>query len=287
MRYFEINRLGVYWCLVVVLSFLVLTGSSCRKDKKQEEGGQNVSGTATKSPGEVSAQEPNTAPVNQQKTGSGSAGLHEEASKHPETGETVEEPEQAQEPVRGPLAEWAAAGDTDSKLDVLEDLVFSDASSDEVISVIEEALDDSDPNVRLSAIEALGDYEQDESSGNRIVELISRALTDENENVRFAAMSAAQEQEAADKLRILGAAISSAYNDVKLDAVSELSDMSSPAAMDVLIKGLKDNNTEFREEVSTAIYFLIDEQFDNYRQAEQWWKANRHRFDEKLVEKED
>jgi hypothetical protein len=81
--------------------------------------------------------------------------------------------------------------------------------------------------------------------------------------------------------------MSSAYNDVKLDAVSELSDMSSPAAMDVLIKGLKDNNTEFREEVSTAIYFLIDEQFDNYRQAEQWWKANRHRFDEKLVEKED
>jgi hypothetical protein len=310
MRCSAIGKLCIYWCLLCALCFLVVTGNSCRKGNKQKDNGQTVTGTATKSPSEVSTQEPNMAPVfkepsrvnepaggsraetaadvTPQKTSSGFAELLEEASKHPGTEENVEEAlEHTGELVKGLLAEWAAAGDTESKLDVLDDLEFSEASSDEVISVVEKALDDSDPDVRLSAVEVLADYEQGAGGNPRIVELILRALTDENEDVHFAAMSAAEEQEAADKLRIFDAAISSAYNDVKLEAVSELSDMSSPAAMDVLIKGLKDDNAEVREEVSSAIYFLIDEQFDSYSQAEQWWRANCHLFDENLVEEED
>jgi hypothetical protein len=310
MRYYVIGKIGIYCCLLGALCFLALTGSSCRKSNKQEDDGQKVSKTATKSPGKVTTKETNAAPASKEpsqvnepagesqeekatavtprKTSSGFAKVFEEATKHPDTEEYVEEsPEQTEEPVKDPLAEWAAAGDTDSKLEVLDKLEFSGVSRDGAISVVGKALDDNDPDVRQNAVEVLEDFEQGANGDPRIVELILRGLADENEDVRFAAMTAAEEQGTEDKLKIYDEAIGSAYDDVKVEAVSELSDMSSPAAMDVLIEGLKDNNAEFREEVSSAIYFLIDEQFDSYSQAEQWWKANRHRFDENLVEKED
>jgi hypothetical protein len=314
-----ILKLGVYWCLLGALCFLVLTGSSCRKRSREENSGQTAPKTITKAPAGHSAQEPNVMPalkepsrvnepaseLRQKKTTSAStrkrngrfARLLEEASKHPEAEVSVQQPsEQTEEPVKDPLAEWASAGDTDSKLEVLDDLEFSGASREDVIAIVGKALDDSAAEVRQAAVAMLedsGEGTNPNTSGEmgtgdaRVVELISRALTDESEDVRFEAMSAAEEQPVTDKLRIFDTAIRLPYDDVKLEAVSELSDMSSPAAMDVLINGLKDSKAEVREEVSSAIDFLVDQQFDNYEQAQKWWQANRSRYDENLNEKDD
>ena len=86
-------------------------------------------------------------------------------------------------------------------------------------------------------------------------------------------------------MSVLKAGITSQYGDVKEGTVSSLVDASSPAAMDILIIGLKDTNPDFRDEVKFEINSLISQEFDTYDQAQKWWDANRSKFDDTLTEK--
>ena len=88
------------------------------------------------------------------------------------------------------------------------------------------------------------------------------------------------------RLSVLKAGIASQYEDVKEDTVSSLIDASSPAAMDILITGLKDPNPDFRDSVKSAIDFLVSQEFDTYDQAQKWWDANRSKYDDDLSEKD-
>jgi hypothetical protein len=51
------------------------------------------------------------------------------------------------------------------------------------------------------------------------------------------------------------------------------------------LSGRKDANPDFRDEVKSAISFLVSQDFDTYDQAKKWWNANRNKFDNELTEK--
>lgn len=173
---------------------------------------------------------------------------------------------------------WTALDDEDSdvRLAAVELLLEMQAASVEVVS---KAFGDSEEEVRVAAVEAL-EFTNEAEAG----ELLIAALDDESEDVRMGALDVADEKDEGVLLDVLGAGIGSAYEDVKETAVSSLIDLSNHAAVDILIEGLRDPDAEFREEVSLAIEFLISEEFAGYEEANQWWEANRDRFDEELNE---
>jgi hypothetical protein len=155
-----------------------------------------------------------------------------------------------------------------------------DADDPNIIYVAVKAMKDVEPQIRQSAVEACASV-TDPTVGSVLVS----ALADESEDVRAAAIQVADQKEPAIRLSVLKAGITSQYEDVKEAVVSSLTDASSPAAMDILITGLKDPNPDFRENVKSAISFLVSQEFDTYDQAKKWWNSNRSKFDNELTEK--
>jgi hypothetical protein len=210
------------------------------------------------------------------------------------------------------LDKYGSLTDSDEKIDFITE--FSDAHPESVMAIADKALDDKDVDVRSAAMEALIDYD---SNGPEVLpvaakalkdseeqvrqsavqacagvddpqvgKLLLQALDDPSEEVRSAAIQVAEQKDPPVRLEVLKAAVTSSYEDVKTGAVSSLIDMSSPEAVDALIPGLKDSNPDFREEVSSALNFLVSQEFETYDQAKSWWDKNRNKFDSDLSEKD-
>lgn len=171
--------------------------------------------------------------------------------------------------------------DVDVRTAAMETLSANDVNDPNVVYVAAKALGDTEPDIRKSAVEACENV-TDPAVGKILVD----ALADESEAVRSAAIQTADGKEPDVRLPVLSAGITSQYSDVKEDTVSSLINTSSPAAVDILITGLKDHDTDFRDSVKSAINFLVSQEFDTYEQAQEWWNANRDKFDEELNEKD-
>ena len=159
-------------------------------------------------------------------------------------------------------------------------LAMKNLDDPNVVYVAAKALKDSEPEVRKSAIEACAPI-----TDPAVENVLLTAIADSSEKVRTHAIQVAGHKQPAVRMSVLKAGITSQYGDVKEGTVSSLVDASSPAAMDILIIGLKDTNPDFRNEVRTEIDFLISQKFDTYDQAKKWWDANRSKFDDNLAEK--
>ena len=163
----------------------------------------------------------------------------------------------------------------------MEMLSIEDLDDPNILYVAAKALKDSEPEVRKSAIEACS------AITNPAVEnVLLAAIGNSSQEVRTRAIQIAAQKDPAICLSVLKAGITSSYEDVKEDSVSALVDVSSPAAMDILITGLKDAEPDFRYNVRTEIDFLISQKFDTYDQAKKWWDANRSKFNDNLSEKD-
>ena len=171
--------------------------------------------------------------------------------------------------------------DVEVRTAAMEMLAMKDLNDPNIVFVAAKALKDSELQIRQSAVEACTSV-TDPAVENVLLE----AIADSSEEVRTAAIQLADQKEPAIRLSVLKAGITSQYEDVKEPIVSSLIDISSPAAMDVLITGLKDANPDFRDEVRSAITFLVSQDFDTYDQAQRWWNANRSKFDDQLTEKD-
>jgi hypothetical protein len=200
--------------------------------------------------------------------------------------------------------------DADQKIELLAGL--SEQYPGSLVTIVDKAFNDKDPEVRLAAIELLVDCESpgkltvvsralkdaDEQirevaveslasvKDTKVSKLLVQAIGDKSESVRTAAMTAAEEQEGSTMLDVLQAGISSPYNDVKEEVVSALLNLGNRDAIDILILGLKDSDGEFREDVSSTIDLLISQEFNSYEEAKKWWDSNRNRYDDELFEKE-
>ena len=212
------------------------------------------------------------------------------------------------------IAEFKSAVNAKRKVELIESLSeLSFGRDPSVISFVQEALDEPEPEVRRAAIELLEDYEsteilpvitqalKDEDEQIReealmalsgvndpqVGELLAQALSDTSKNVRTAALEVAEEHKDSIKLRVMEEGISSQYNDVKYEVASMLEDKGDHRAVEILIEGLKDNNSDFRDEINEALYFLIDEEFETYEEAQAWWVENKDNYDDELFLIED
>jgi HEAT repeat protein len=171
--------------------------------------------------------------------------------------------------------------DVEVRTAAMEMLAMKELDDPNIVYVAAKALKDNEPQIRQSAVEACTAV-TDPAVGN----VLTDALNDSSEEVRTAAIQVADQKEPAIRISVLKEGIASQYEDVKENAVSSLIDASSPAAMDVLITGLKDANPDFRDSVKSAINFLVSQEFDTYDQAIKWWNANRNKYDDELTEKD-
>lgn len=154
-------------------------------------------------------------------------------------------------------------------------------TSSEIIPLASQALGDKDPMVRKAAVLAL-ETVKDPSTAK----LLAGALNDLNEEVRVAVFDCLGDQDEAVKLTVFKAGISSRFSDVKENTVTALMDLSCKGAVDVLILGLRDSDTEHRERINVALTFLIGQEFNSYKEAKNWWDSNRDNYDEHLEQKE-
>ncbi len=159
-------------------------------------------------------------------------------------------------------------------------LAMKNLDDPNVVYVAAKALKDSELEVRQSAIQACTAI-----TDPAVENVLLTAIADSSEKVRTQAIQVASHKQPAVRLSVLKAGITSQYENVKEDAVSSLVNAPSPAAMDILIIGLKDTNPDFRDEVKSEINSLISQEFDTYDQAQKWWDANRSKFDDTLTEK--
>jgi hypothetical protein len=173
--------------------------------------------------------------------------------------------------------------DVDVRTAAMEMLAMKELNDLNVVYVAAKALKDNELQIRQSAVEACAAV-TDPAVGNLLV----AALADESEEVRTAAIQVADQKEPAIRLSVLKAGITSQYEDVREGAVSSLIDASSPAAVDILIEGLKNPNPDFREPFKDALDFLLptEEELLTYDQYKKWWNANRNKFDNELTEKD-
>lgn len=211
-----------------------------------------------------------------------------------------------------PAAEWNTQKTPVQKVSYLQSLSQLSSQRDpQIIPILEQALLDLDPQVCLAASELLGEYLSPEilpaiekalASPNEKVRLnamdslaniddpaaatlMGLALNDVSESVRTKSLEAIKQQEGDRQLASLSAAMASQYNDVKTEALSLLELRGDHKAVPVIMGGLLDANPEYRQEVNSALNFLIEQEFETYEQAIKWWENNNNRFDENLFEK--
>ena len=209
------------------------------------------------------------------------------------------------------IAKFDSLTETDEKISFLSELGPSQDGS--VLKIVDKALNDREPQVRLAAIELLVDYNSPDmlpivskalkdkgeqvrkaaisalTSVNdpNVNDMLIQALSDKSEDVRMAVLEVAEEKEESTRLEVLRAGISSPYKDVKEDVVSSLIGLSNHDAVDILILGLKDSDSEFREDVKSVLELLISQEFSSYEEAKNWWTANKDKYDEDLTEKDE
>lgn len=171
---------------------------------------------------------------------------------------------------------------TEVRLAAVELLVDSELTDPDVLSVVSRALTDRDAQIREAAVGALAFV-----NGHEVSKLLIQTLGDVNEDVRAATLEVVGEKEENTRLEVLRAGIVSPYEDVKEEVVSNLIDLSNHDAVDILILGLKDSNSEFHEEVNSALEVLISKEFGSYEEAKKWWEANKNRYDDELFEKDE
>jgi HEAT repeat protein len=163
-------------------------------------------------------------------------------------------------------------------IDLLEDY-----DTPEVLPALRLALQSEDEMIRISAVPSLARINHP-----CVSELLAMALNDTSEQVRAAALEAIQEHEdPIIQLSVLEKGIHGLYEDVKSQTVMILDERSDHRAMEILIQGLDDPSPAFREHLNETLYFLIEKEFNSYKEARKWWAENKHNYDTDLAQIED
>lgn len=151
----------------------------------------------------------------------------------------------------------------------------------EALSLIEKALHSRDEQTRLIALSPL-----EQIADPKAAQLACLALSDPSPEVRSQALEVIRGQQEDIQILSLSQAMGSVSDEVKSDVLSLLELRGDKPAVEVILVGLKDPNSEFQEEVKRVLQFLLDQEFTSYNEAMRWWRANRDRYDENLFEKQ-
>ncbi len=157
--------------------------------------------------------------------------------------------------------------------------LMEEYESPEILPVIEKALNSKDEQTRKTALGPLANIDDPE-----VIGLLGKALNDSSKDIRSSALEITEEHEDPIKLGVMQQGIASKYDDVKYPVASMLEDRGDHPAVDILIEGLKDTNSSFREEINETLNFLVDKEFENYEEAKKWWAENKNKYDDELFE---
>lgn len=209
-------------------------------------------------------------------------------------------------------AKLAATRDPDEISSLLDELEREDVRSAELVGIAREALQSSSEDVRESAFRLLADFDspdalalvlnamRDESEAVRaaavetlrfvddpkVEGILKRALDDESADVHTAVFEVLQTQPDDTKYPVLEYAMGLADPNIGFDAVAMLTDCSTHKAVEILIKALDSKNEDTVINASSALTFLVGQDFDTAAEAKAWWQTNKKRFDAELQEKE-
>jgi hypothetical protein len=175
---------------------------------------------------------------------------------------------------------YLALDDSDEDVRIAAANLFDGFEGEALIHCVAKAMDDSNAKVRTAAINALVNVDSPETAN-----ILLRGSGDKDEEVRDAVFNVLYNKDPEIKETIAREAISSKRQDVKSRVVDLLLEIPSYNVMAILIDGLKDNDPEFRNQVSSVISFFVTEEFKSYDDAKRWWTKNKDRFDEHLAEK--
>lgn len=164
------------------------------------------------------------------------------------------------------------------KILVLEKLQASDPGS--LPSVLRRALRSPDESLRIQAVMKTSSLQ---SSPAEVVDILTAAAWDESSEVRAHALNMTHEQADEAKLEIFSATLTSTNPDVRDTALAELGRLRSKPALEALFHGLANGDPEFVAKVNQQLVNLINSQFGSYEEADEWWKANSEKFDERLI----
>jgi len=183
------------------------------------------------------------------------------------------------------VADIAKKALSDKELDVrvaaMDAFVGSEPQGPVAMEVLTKAIEDTEEEIRLSAIEACDNIEAPETG-----KILARGVNDTSDAVREAAIQTAEDKEPVVRMEVLKAGLTSNFADTKEIAVSALADISTPDAVDALIPALKNADPDMRDNVNSALSSMLSQEFETYEQWSTWWNQNRGKLDDTLSEKE-
>ncbi len=291
--------------LVIALSGILYSG--CKKPQEPDVPERQIGDRQAPGPGDRSSASPNPAagdPFGQPQSLSEAFGaLQQQRQSVDLTADQLERLNRLQNDIAGGLP-------SADKIAMLG--AAADIHSAELLEIIQKALEDEDPQVRLAALALLGNTQDGD-----IMPLVTKAMSDKDEHVRQAALSQVAQMEddervgevlekgiaddsffvrktavemiaqqpAESRYKLYDKAIMNEHKDVHFETVTGLQKESSHATMDVLIKGLQHPDEQFRQDVQGSIDFLIQKRFDSYEEAKAWWDANKNNYNSQLFDK--
>jgi len=152
----------------------------------------------------------------------------------------------------------------------------------DVLPLAKQGLSDPDADVRQAAVESLAAV-----SDPGVSALLIEALRDTEEAVRQAVFGILEDKSADTRQDVYEAGIASPYEDVWDEVVSAITFEPTHDGVYTLLEGLKSSSEDERDRVNDALYFLLSERFDSYAEGRRWWEANRSRFDDEVMEKDE
>lgn len=207
------------------------------------------------------------------------------------------------------------AKDKDTKIDLLRELIGTKHAK--ILEIVERELDNPDVDVRLEALELLAEFEDDQICNNLMkamndnskevrelamelldtvyvpggsemcAELITQGINDSSEDVRDVAVNLISDRPMYELELVAADGIKSKHIEVKDDILSELASRPSLRGVDIMIEGLLDKNEDFRVDVKDELEMITDREFKSYKEAKQWWKDNKYKFEEEFSEYQD
>ncbi len=153
-------------------------------------------------------------------------------------------------------------------------------SSADVLAAAQTGLKDGEEEVRVAAVLAMTRVEAPEVAG-----VLSTALRDTSPEVTDAVFQVLAQRPFGVQAPVLEGGLKSDNEMVKARTLSVLRDTQNRGVMDLLIGALRDPAPEFRDEVKSAISFLVSQDFNTYDEARAWWATNKDRYGDDLFEK--
>jgi len=169
--------------------------------------------------------------------------------------------------------------DPNIRLAALE--LLDDKKQGDIADCVDKALDDPDEDVREYAATLLYGVKQKENEKNLLV----KVMNDSSENVRDTGFDVLSEKSQDVQEFIFEETIHSPYKDIKENTADAILDIPSHSSVLILFEGLKDTDDDFVESVNSKLDYLFGKEFKSYEEAIKWWNNNKNNYDNELFDK--